>query len=125
GPIDRREPVTDCILGTNIHSDAHTKGRTDAATIPSQAKAIVDFHSKGHVWSDSTGFNGPAVIRSTSDTDFTSKKRVKLSDESFTTKSAQADASTSIHLQSVSKQGGGLGSRLVSSIGWRKAQSSR
>src|SRR4051812_27609339 len=125
GPIDRQEPVTDCILGTNIHSDAHTTGNTDAVTIPSEKKALVEFHSKGHVWSNSTGFNGPAVIRSTSDTDFTAKKRVALSDEAFTTTSANADATTCIHLQSVSKQGGGLGSRLVSGIGWRRAQSSR
>jgi hypothetical protein len=125
GPINRDEPVTDCILGTNVHSDAHTTGETDAVTIPSEKKAIVEFHSKGHVWSNNTGFNGPAVIRSTSDTDFTAKKRVELSDASFTTASAQADADTCIHLHSVSKQGGGLGSRLVSSIGWSKAQGSR
>jgi hypothetical protein len=125
GPIDRSEPVTDCILGTNIHSDAHTRGSTDAVTIPSDRRAVVEFQSKGHVWSNSTGYNGPAVIRSTSDTDFTAHKRVELSDEAFSTVSAQADADTCIHLQSVAKQGGGLGSRLVSGIGWRKAQSSR
>lgn len=125
GPIDRSEPVTDCILGTNVHSDAHTMGGTDAVTVPSDKKAVVEFHSKGHVWSDSVGYNGPAVIRSTSDTDFTAKKRVELSDEAFVTTSAQADADTCIHLHSVAKQGGGLGSRLVSSIGWKKAQSSR
>ena len=125
GPINRHEPVTDRILGTNIRSDAHTTGRAHAATIPSDKKAIVEFHSKGHVWSNSTGFNGPAVIRSTSDTNFTAKKRVLLSDEAFTTTSARADADTDIHLKSVSKQGGGLGSRLVSSMGWRRAQSSQ
>jgi len=125
GPIDRSEPVTDCILGTNIHSDAHTRGSTDAVTIPSDRRAVVEFQSKGHVWSNSTGYNGPAVIRSTSDTDFTAHKRVELSDEAFSTVSAQADADTCIHLQSVAKQGGELGSRLVSGIGWRKAQSSR
>jgi hypothetical protein len=125
GPIDRCEPVTDCILGTNIHSQAHTTGSTDAVTIPSDKKAVVDFHSTGHVWSDSTGYNGPAVIQSTSDTDFTANKRVELSDEAFVTTSAQADANTCVHLHSVAKQGGGLGSRLVSSIGWKKAQQSR
>jgi hypothetical protein len=65
------------------------------------------------------------VIRSTSDSDFTARKRVELSDAAFTTTSARADANTNIHLHSVSKQGGGLGSRLVSSIGWNRAQSSR
>jgi hypothetical protein len=125
GPINRSEPVTDCILGTNIHSDAHTTGNVDVISIPSDNKAIVEFRSNGHVWSDSRGTNGPAVICSTSDTNFTATKRVELSDEAFVATSAQANADTDIHLHSVSKAGGGLGSRLVSSIGWRKAQSSR
>ncbi len=65
------------------------------------------------------------MIRSTSDTNFTAKKRVELSDEAFVATSARANAKTDTHLHSVSKQGGGLGSRLVSSIGWRRAQSSQ
>jgi hypothetical protein len=125
GPINRNEPVTDCILGAFINSDAHTKGKVDVISIPSDDRAIVEFHSKGHVWSSNRGTKGPAVIRSTSDTDFTAKKRVELSDPAFVTKSARANANTDIHLHSVSKNGGGLGSRLVSSIGWRKAQQSQ
>ncbi len=124
-PIDRREPVTDCILGTNVHSDAHTTGKVDVVSIPSDKKSVLEFHSKGHVWSNSTGFNGPAVIRSSSDTDFTAKKRVELSDAAFVGKNSTADAQTDIHLHSVAKQGGGLGSRLVSRIGWSRAQGSR
>ena len=125
GPIDRAEPVTDCILGTDVHSDAHTTGHVDVVSIPSDNKAVVEFHSKGHVFSNSTGYNGPAVIRSTSDTNFTAKKRVELSDKAFVAASARANANTDIHLHSVSKKGGGLGSRFVSSIGWKKAQSSQ
>lgn len=125
GPVDRRDPVTDCILGTNVHSQAHTKGSVDVVSIPNDSRAVVEFNSKGHTWSDNTGFNGPAVIRSTSDTDYKAKKRVEMSDKAFVTKSASADATTDLHLHSVSKSGGGLGSRLVSGIGWRKAQQSR
>jgi hypothetical protein len=125
GPINRCEPVTDCILGTNINSDAHTTGHVHAVTIPSDDKALIEFHSHGHTFSNSTGYNGPAVIRSTSDTDFTARKRVELTDDAFAATGANADATTCIHLQSVSKAGGGLGSRLVSRIGWGRAQGSR
>jgi hypothetical protein len=124
-PINRREPVTDCILGTNVHSQTHTTGKVDVVSLPSDDKAVLEFRSKGHTWSNNTGFNGPAVIQSTSDTNFTAKKRVELSDEAFVGKSARANATTDLHLHSVSKNGGGLGSRLVSGIGWRRAQSSR
>ena len=123
-PIDRSEPVTDCILGTNINADAHTTGKVSVASIPSENKAVLEFHSKGHVWSQNFGNNGPAVIRSTADTDFTATKRVEFTDPAFSTRSAQASATTDTHIHSISKRGGGLGSRLVSSIGWKKARQS-
>ncbi len=125
GPVDRSEPVTDCILGTNVHSSTHTTGNVDVVGVPSDDKAVLEFYTKGHTWSNNTGFNGPAVICSSSDTDFTAKKRVELSDAAFKADSAHAHATTDLHLHSVSKQGGGLGSRLVSNIGWSRAQASR
>jgi hypothetical protein len=123
--INRTQAITDCILGTNIHGNAHTRGRVDVVSVPNDDKAVLVFNSKGHTVSQNTGFNGPAVINSTSNTDFTAKKRVELTDEAFVTKSAKADASTHLDIHSVSKNGGGLGSRLVSRIGYRRAQSSR
>jgi hypothetical protein len=125
GPIKRSEPVTDWILGARIYSQAHTTGNTTAVTIPSDNKAIIEFRSKGYTCSNNTGYKGPAIIRSTSDTNFTARKRVELTDEVFRTKSASSNATTDIHLQSVSKAGGGLGSRLVSRIGWRRAMGSQ
>ncbi len=123
-PIDRNEPVTDCILGTNVHSDTHTTGSISVAAIPSADRAVLDFISQGHTWARSVGYHSPAVIHSTSDTDFTARKRVELTDEAFSSQPARADATTDTHLQSVSKQGGGLGSRLVANAGWKRARQS-
>jgi len=123
-PVDRNDPVTDCILGTSIHGDAHTTGTVGVASIPSENKAVLEFTSRGHVWSDNVGHNSPAVIRSTSDTDYTATKRVEFSDPAFAAKSSQADATTDAHIHSVAKQGGGFGSRLVSRIGWNRAMQS-
>ncbi len=123
-PIDRSEPVTDCILGTNIHSDTHTTGSVSVVAIPSADRAMLEFISHGHTWARSVGYHSPAVIHSTSDTDFTARKRVELSDEAFSSQPAYADATTDTHLQSVSKQGGGFGSRLVARGGMRRARQS-
>lgn len=123
-PIDRHEPVTDCILGTSIRSQAHTRGTVGVATIPSKDKAIIEFLSEGHTFSRNVGHNGPAVIRSTADTNFTATKRVELTDEAFSATGSRSHAVTDTHLQSVSKRGGGLGSRLVSNIGWDRARQS-
>jgi hypothetical protein len=119
--IDRCDPVTDCILGTNIHGTAHTLGRVKVLSIPSDDKAVLEFRSNGDVNSQDVGFNGPAVIHSTSYTNYSATKRVEFSDPEFKSGPAWVHASTDSHVHSIAKQGGGLGSRLVSRIGWRKA----
>lgn len=121
-PINRREPVHDCILGTSIRSDAHTTGTVGVSTIPSENKAVIEFISDGYTYSTSVGNNGPAVIRSTSDTNFTATKRVELTDKAFRATGSRSHATTDTHLKSVAKRGGGLGSRLVSRIGWDRAR---
>lgn len=123
-PIDRREPITDCILGVSIRSDAHTTGSVGVATIPSEDKAIIEFMSEGHTYSKNVGHKGPAVIRSTADTNFTATKRVELSDKAFSATGSHSHATTDTHIHSVAKSGGGLGSRLVSNIGWDRARES-
>lgn len=123
-PVNRSEPITDCILGVSIHSDAHTTGSAGVATIPSENKAILEFSTEGHTRSQNVGYKDPAVIRSTADTNFTATKRVEMMDEAFTGLPARADATTDTHIHSVAKQGGGLGSGLVSRIGWQRARQS-
>jgi hypothetical protein len=121
-PVNRSEHITDCILGVNIHGDAHTTGSAGVATIPSDNKAVLEFSTKGYSRSQNVGFKSPAVIRSTAHTNFTATKRVEMTDAAFSGLSANANATTDTHIHSVAKQGGGLGSRLVSRIGWQRAR---
>jgi hypothetical protein len=121
-PINRREPVTDCILGVNIRSDASTTGTVAVASIPSEDQAVLEFISEGRTHSRNTGYKDPAVIRSTSYTDFTATKRVELSDRAFRSTSSRSNATTDTRIHSVAKQGGGFGSRIVSNIGWNRAR---
>jgi hypothetical protein len=120
-PINRMERITDNILGTRIRGDAHTTGSVGVASIPSEEKAILEFISQGRSRSQNIGNNGPAVIRSTARTDFTATKRVELSDPAFASRPARANARTNSDIHSISKRGGGLGSRIVSRIGWKRA----
>ena len=112
-------------MGTNIRGTAHTTGNAGVATIPSDDKAVVEFITDAHSFSRNMGYNSPAVIRSTANTNFTATKRVELTDEAFVGKPARADATTKTQIHSVAKQGGGLGSRLVSRIGWKRAMQSK
>jgi hypothetical protein len=121
-PVNRMEHVTDNILGTRIHGEAFTTGTVEVASIPSEENAVLQFRSRGNVTSRNVGYNGPAVIRSTSRTHYTAIKRVELSDQAFVSKPASASATTDTDIHSISKRGGGLGSRIVSSQGWRRAR---
>jgi len=121
-PINRREPITDCILGTSIRADAHTTGSVGVASIPSENKAVLEFISEGRTVSQNVGYNDPAVIRSTGYTDFTATKRVEFSDPVFAGRTARSSATTDTNIHSVAKSGGGLGSRIVSNIGWKRVR---
>jgi hypothetical protein len=121
-PIDRTEPVRDCILGTSICSTAHSVGSNSLRTVPADDRALVEITSAGHSDSVNRGRNGPAVIRSTADTEFTAVTHIELTDEAFRSRTVDVDATTRSNIHSISKQGGGFGSRLVSRIGWKKAR---
>jgi hypothetical protein len=121
-PINRRDPVTDNILGTSIHGDGHTTGRVTARTLPSTKNALIELVSSGHVESHNTGRNGPAVIRSTGHTDFNARKVIELSDRAFQSQPARVTATTRSDIHSVAKAGGGIGSRMVSSQGMSQAR---
>ena len=124
-PFNRRERITDSILGTRISGDAHTSGAMEVASIPSEDRAILQFRSRGRSTSQNVGHNGPAVIHSTGHTNFTAIKRVELSDEAFVSLPSQATARTDSDIHSIAKRGGGLGSRIVSNQGWQRARQTK
>jgi len=121
-PINRREPITDVILGTRIRGDGRTTGNVTLRTIPSDNKAVIQLDTRGRVVSQNVGRNGPAVIRSTGYTNFDAKVVVELSENKFVSFPARVNATTSSALHSVSKAGGGIGRRVVANVGMDKAR---
>ena len=121
-PIDRSDPVTDNILGTRINGTAHTSGAVSLRTVPSEERARLELISNGHSVSDNVGRNGPAVICSTGYTDYTATKLVELEYSAFRSRPARVSAQTRSDIHSVSKAGGGLGSRIVARVGQDRAR---
>lgn len=121
-PIDRTETVPDCILGVSISSDTHTVGTVTAATVPCDDRAVLELTSVGHIEAQNRGTKGPAVIRSSSETDYTATKRIEFSDAAFVAHATYVDADLDTDIHSISKKGGGFGSRLVSKMGWSRAR---
>jgi hypothetical protein len=121
-PIHRSQWITDNILGTNFRGEAITTGRVEISPVPSETVGMLELKSTGESTTNNVGHNGPAVIRSTGYTDFSARKRVELSDREFASRPASVWASTDTDIHSIGKSGGGLGSRLVSRIGWQRAR---
>jgi hypothetical protein len=124
-PIDRSDPVTDVILGTQIRGTSHTTGSVSVRTVPADDRAMLELVTAGRSVSENVGRNGPAVIRSTGYTDYTANKTIELADDAFRAKPAQVSAHTNSDPHSVSKAGGGLGQRFVSGIGWNRLRQSK
>jgi hypothetical protein len=120
-PIDRNDPITDVILGTNIRGQGHTTGTVELSTIPNEDKAAIEIETRGQVVSQNVGRNGPAVIRSTGYTDFVASQSVELADAGFRALPAKVSATTRSNIHSVSKAGGGMGRRMVANVGTQKA----
>lgn len=121
-PIDRYDPITDVILGTRIRGNGHTTGSVSLRTVPNNHMAVIQLNTDGRVVSQNIGRNGPAVIRSTSFTDFDADVVVELSDQRFVAQPAHVSASTGSQLHSVCKAGGGLGKNIVAQVGMKKAR---
>jgi hypothetical protein len=108
--------LTDCILGTSIRGTGATNGLLTVSTLPSDGRAQLLFRLSGSNYSNTIGVNGPVQIRSVGTTNFSAAKLVTLSDDRFAVSPASANATTRTRTQSVSKIGGGLGSRLIERI---------
>lgn len=121
-PIDRRDPVTDVILGAQIRGRGHTTGKVALDTIPNDQMAVIKLTTDGRVVSQNRGYKGPAVIRSTSYTDFIATQFVEFTASRFRALPAKVSANTGSNIHSVSKAGGGIGSRLVASQGMQRAR---
>ena len=118
-------PVNDCILGTSISGTGTTSGNFVLQTLPADDRARILLSVAGNTHAHTVGLNGPAILRSTSNTNFTSQKILEITDPSFWVYPADVDANTNSHTYSVQKRGGGIGSRLVSAIGSRRAAESK
>ncbi|TWT47507.1 hypothetical protein [Botrimarina hoheduenensis] len=108
--------VDDCILGTRIRGTGLTTASLRVATLPSYDRARLGFTLSGNTRSQTRGVNGPVAIRSLGDTRFQAAKTVELTETAFRMLGANASATTNSRTQSISKIGGGIGSRLVERI---------
>ena len=67
-PVDDTQSLRDCILGTDIHSTAHTVGQTSVELQPDPDRGLLDTLFFGTTHSDNIGYHGPVTIYSSATT---------------------------------------------------------
>ena len=98
--VDERKDVQDVILGTDVWSDAHMKGRFTLNLIPGRQQGLMDIGLTGTVPSDSVGWNGPITVYSTGVTDVDATMRVIMDATGIDARPASARCQASSTIQS-------------------------
>ena len=124
-PVDRTEPVIDCILGTYITGWARTCGATGFDLIPSRNTAVFDITFNGVANSRTVGRNGPATIYSRGRTTLSGRKRTVLDESGIRELPAQGSARTSTTITGISVNRGGLIGGFIQRVASRRASQSK
>jgi hypothetical protein len=112
--VDETRPVQDVILGTRVGGQSRTAGKPGLSLTPDKNAASFVLTLKGTTVSRTVGYNGPAVIRSRSDTNFTATKRVVFqAGQGFVAEPTRVDAQTRITTEGIGSTRPGLRGRIV------------
>jgi hypothetical protein len=126
--VTDESPVVDQILGTDIRGQAKTQGRVAMRLVPNNDVAMFELILRGTTVARTYGVNGPAQMRTTSHSDFTTSTRVSIDDRGLRHEPPQASAVTRSNLQDLEVQrrmfaGFGDGrSKLIERIARNKAE---
>jgi hypothetical protein len=94
--VSQQKPLRDCILGTNIFGQSNTSGKLELLLRPAVGKLSAEVAMDGTVHSNSTGYNGPAIIYSKSDSQFRARKPISISTSGIHSEPARASVNTNL-----------------------------
>ncbi|MCX7424184.1 MAG: hypothetical protein NTW96_00880 [Planctomycetia bacterium] len=117
-PVDETAPVSDVILGTQIHGTGRTTGRLAVEFSPSQEDAVINTVLTTETRSETLGYNGPVRVYSHGLTQIDARKRIVLNDQGVEGMPAVSDASTESTFDGICAVRGG---KIVERIAWKRA----
>ncbi|MEZ6070491.1 MAG: hypothetical protein R3C10_09520 [Pirellulales bacterium] len=118
--IDETGPVHDNILGTRIEGTSDTTGRLRSTLMPSDDEAVVALNFAGVSESLTTGYNGPARIRSAGHTTLDAHTRLTLGNSGLSADDVDTTATTKTTTLGVSSNRGGVAGCLITKIARKK-----
>jgi hypothetical protein len=112
--VDETRPVQDVVLGTAVVGKSRTTGKPKVDLLDDDKCASFVLTLKGTTVSRTVGHNGPAVIHSRSETEFTATKRVVYEPgKGFVAAPAKIDARTRIITEGLGSTRPGIRGRIV------------
>ena len=123
--VDRDTIVSDSILDTSITGTAHTQGKTDLVLDPDPNQAAAFLRFSGTIQSNTVGYNGPAILHSSSQTSFLAQKQLTLDSSGLHLQATVAKASTSSSTNGIEISLPGLRGRIGERVAWRRVNETR
>jgi len=123
--VNRHSAVNDCILGTSVSGMAHVRGATDLMLEPNADSAVARLKLSGTIHSKTVGYNGPAVIHTSSQTRFQSERKLVLDSSGLHFQPTKANAVTHSHTDGIEVYLPGLRGRIGQRIAWRRVNETR
>lgn len=120
-PIDRTEPVTDCILGTAISGCGRTVGDVRLDFVPSDDRAVVYALMNGVNNAQTVGQNRSALIYSNGRTALSGHQTLYLTDEGLAAGPVKASAQVSSRFTGFGSTKRGIVGKIVARIAAKKA----
>lgn len=123
--VSRTTRIADCILGTSIRGVGQTQGTVQVVLAPDPRRATFDAIFTGTTRTNTSGVNGPALIRARGQTQIQATKRMRFDVTGMTTLPTVAHARTRTQITGIGSTAPGLRGRLVTRIARKRAAKSK
>jgi predicted alpha/beta hydrolase family esterase len=123
--VERREAVSDVILGTPLSGNGKLRAESDLVIEPDVDRAILKIVVQGDIETQTIGTSGPARIHARAVTSFRAQKQLVLDGSGLKVLPTECTAETRTIASNVSAVTGGLRGRIVRRVGARRWEASR
>jgi hypothetical protein len=126
--VNHQGPVNRIIMGTHSTGESITNGKVVVDIVPQSATEgpVLVVRLTGTIHCNTVGRNGPAIIRSRSNSDFVCERVIRFDSESgFVPLTSRVKANPQIHYDDFSSDRGGIRGRIISRAASRRAEESR
>ncbi len=100
-PINRTQPVNDCILGTRIRGQATLHGAVQAQLIPSYDTIRIQLSMHGNFAARNVGYNGPVTVNTVANGNVSATRTLLVSEQGISLEPTYAQANLNSNITNI------------------------